>query len=260
MVQSNVTINSYSSNLMFSICTIVNDDEQYRQMKLSFENAGFNTDTEYLIADNRESNNLDAYQAIKWFFETAAGQYIIVVHQDVICKDQRSVLENIVELLNNKDQNWAVAGNAGCNGYHSCYFHLINAGKLKMDKGLPRKVNSLDENFLMIRAERKPAISNNLTGFHLYGTDLCLNAIEKGSTCYVIPFLAEHLSMGNQKELEKQIPRFIEVHSNQPAGRFIQTTCAKFYLGKSVNQSRIYNSPFMFGLVKFWQRINKLFS
>ena len=167
--------------------------------------------------------------------------------------------ESLISFASSQERLWfALAGNAGCDGYHSCYFHLINAGKSKLTKGLPRKVNSLDENFLLIRSERMPAISSQLSGYHLYGTDICINAIDAGNNCYVIPFLVEHLSLGNLKDLEKFIPDFVTTHSNQATGKFIQTTCTKFYLGNSPAQSKFYNSGFMFELVKFWQRIKQM--
>lgn len=246
------------SALQFSICTIITDDDQYQQMRNSFEKNGFTDNCEYVIVDNRQQNNKDAYQAINWFMQTAKGEYILVVHQDIICQDKKNELLNILAQLENKDPRWAVCGNAGCFGYKQCYFHLINAGKKKLSKDLPRQVNSLDENFLLIKSSRKPAVSTLLSGFHLYGTDLCLNALQEGHTAYVIPFLVEHLSLGNLSDLEKYISPFIEVHSRSETGQFIQTTCTKFYLGRTPAQSQKLNSPFNFELIKFWQRIKAI--
>lgn len=259
MSLSNVTNNSYAStSIRFSICTIVNNDVQYQQMKTSFETAGFIEDCEYIIADNRVSNKMDAYQAIGWFLNEAKGEYILIAHQDIICHDTKNELIEILSRLEQTDNSWAVCGNAGCVGYKKCYYHLINGGVKKISAGLPKKVNSLDENFLLIKASRKPFVSPALSGYHLYGTDICINAAHAGHTSYVIPFLVNHLSMGNLTDLEKYIPDFIRTHTNSEAEGFVQTTCTKFYLGKTPEQSKFLNSPFMFELVKFWQRIKHI--
>ena len=68
---------------LFSICTIVNNQEEYNLMKESFIKKNFTSNTEFLIADNTAGNNFNAYTAIKRFLQDADGQYLIIVHQDV---------------------------------------------------------------------------------------------------------------------------------------------------------------------------------
>lgn len=243
----------------FSICTIVSNQEEYAEMKSSFRDKGFGDDCEYLVADNTRSNNEDAYQAINRFLQQATGVYIIIVHQDVRCIDHRSVLSNAIQELEEKDKAWAVCGNAGCKGYKKCYYHLENAGERRISEGLPKQVNSLDENFLVVKNSCRLQVTPALSGFHLYGTDICLQAEACGYTAYVIPFLVNHLSLGNLKDLAAYLPAFIKVHENTQPARFVQTTCTKFWLGKNERQTALMNSPGVFGLVKFWQRLKGLF-
>ena len=50
----------------------------------------------------------------------------------------------------------------------------------------------LDENFIMVRAAVNLSLSGDLSGFHLYGTDLCAVASFLGYTAYVVDFHLRH--------------------------------------------------------------------
>jgi hypothetical protein len=244
----------------FSICTIVSNPDEYSKMLDSFKNQGFDNDCEYIVADNSSFNQYDAYTAINWFLQVSTGRYILIIHQDVRCIDAKKRLEEIVEQLEAKDPLWAVAGNAGCNGYKNCFFYLKDPGNKKLDTGLPKKVTSLDENFLLVNKKQNVTVSSSLSGFHLYGTDICINAIANGHTCYVIPFLVEHLSLGNLQSLKDYIPVFLQEYQPRLSNVFIQTTCTKFYLGTSQKQTNKLNKGIWFEIIKFYQRIKLLVS
>jgi hypothetical protein len=245
----------------FSICTIVNNTMEYRLMRNSFEEAGFNGSCEYITIDNSNQNRMDAYKGINWFLNTVKGEFIIIVHQDVRCIDRKEKLISVLKQLALADPSWAVCGNAGCNGYRNCYFYMIYPGKEKPSKQLPKKVTSLDEALLIVNALHKPALSANLKGFHLYGTDICLNAEREGHTSYVIPFLTEHLSTGNLSELTRYLPAFLDNYdyTRKNKTHFIQTTCTKFYLGNSRRQTSLYNKKILFEIIKAWERIKGFF-
>ena len=61
----------------------------------------------------------------------------------------------------------------------------------------PVAVVALDENFIIVRAEANLAVSGNLAGFHLYGTEICLIAHILGYRSYVIDFHVWHKSKGH---------------------------------------------------------------
>jgi len=242
----------------FSLCSIVNDMEEYKLMKASFETCGFTDECEYLLADNCGGNRFDAYTAIRFFLKQAQGQYIIVVHQDVRCIDNMAQLKQCLETLTALDKTWAVCGNAGCMGYHEDLMHINIAGKIVTSRNLPGKVSSLDENLLIINAAAGVTVSADLSGFHLYGTDICIVAANLGYSTYVIPFMVKHLSFGNLKDLQKHIQLFVNAYGKKLESRFIATTCTKFYISNSVFKTKLLNYPPVFSIVKFVQRIKQL--
>jgi hypothetical protein len=238
--------------LQFCICTIVTDLKEYGLMKASFEKVGFNTACEYLIADNTDGNIFDGYNAIRRFLQESKATYTLIVHQDVRCQDTVEKLLECLNDLNTKDKNWALCGNAGGAGYNKIVYHINNNG-LRKTEGLPQQVFSLDENFLLVKTKTQLATSSDVEGFHYYGTDLSIVADFLGYSSYVIPFMVEHLSKGNLKDLMLKKEAFLKAYGSKMRSRFIQTSCDKFYLGNSSKQNKFYNS----GIVFFWIKAKK---
>ncbi|MEO6582992.1 MAG: hypothetical protein ABIO05_01635 [Ferruginibacter sp.] len=243
----------------FSICTLVNNPGEYELMKESFIKNGFTEHCEFLIADNISRNNFNPYQALRRFMQEATGRYLVVVHQDVRCIDSCEKLLAKLQALQTQDNSWAVCGNAGGNGYKDFSFSIKNKGKIKKSDKLPARVTSLDENFLIIRSDCGLAISADIEFFHFYGTDLCLLADILGFTCYVIDFMVNHLSAGNLADMEMHKPAFVAKYGRKLRNRFIQTSCTTFYLGRSTESNKRYNSGPAFFWVKALQRMSNLF-
>ena len=258
MIYKSLSLTTEPAPYLFSICSIITNKEEYTLMRQSFEGCGFTDGCEYIIADNIQGNNFDAYQAINRFIRESQGKYLIIVHQDVRCIDSRSHLNKCLEELGQNDNKWGICGNAGAMGYHQFVHHINNAGRIITNTNLPARVSSLDENLLIINKEVSITISADLNSFHLYGTDLCIIADFLGYTCYVIPFMVKHLSLGNLKELSKHADRFIDQYGKKFRSRYVETTCTKFYLSNSVFKNKLFNSSFIFFFVKAVQRIKLL--
>lgn len=248
--------NSNSSPIHFSICTIVNDNTEYNLMKASFMECGFiEPENEYIILDNTKANIFDAYSAIQEVIKSAKGKYIIMLHQDVRCVDSKQkLIDNITE-LNNKDSNWAIAGNAGVIRYHEPVLHLTQIKEIYTNDYLPLKVQTLDENFLVFNSSKNIEVTNTLRGFHLYGTDLCLHANTNGYNCYVISFMVKHLSKGNLKDLENYMPFYLKNTAYKNFSGYVETTCTKFYISKNKSAQQILNIPFFFFFIKSYWRL-----
>jgi len=245
----------HSYSFLFSICSIVTNMREYGEMKQSFEKCGFTENCEYLIADNTAGNKFSAYEAIATFIKRASAHYLIVVHQDVRCIDNQEHLIECLKNLTGIDNKWAVCGNAGSMGYHEERFYLDDVGKEIKTQGLPAEVTSLDENLLIINRDTNLTLSADLTGFHLYGTDLCLVADFLGYTTYVIPFMVKHLSPGNMEELMAYKNTFIRQYGKKLRGRFVETTCTKLYLSNSERKNILFNGWPFFSFIKLLQRI-----
>ena len=246
--------NKFEFEFQFSICTIVNDMNEYLIMKQSFEENGFTKDCEYIIADNTVENEFDAYESISHFLKVANGLYVLVVHQDIRVKDNVEKLKSCLLELTNKDAAWAVCGNAGSRGYHESILHISYDSHKDLTDELPIKVNSLDENFLIIRKSSNMTVSPNLKGFHLYGTDLCIIAHFLGYNCYVIEFMVQHLSKGNIGSLKIYENVFVMQYGDKMKLGYIQTTCTQFYLSNSKKLNKFLNMPPIFFIVKQFQR------
>ena len=255
MLYNSLSENISATPYLFSIATLVTNYDEYASMKQSFEGCGFTDNCEYLVADNSKENRFDAYTAINRFIRESKGKYLIIVHQDVRCIDNKNHLLKCLDQLTETDSHWAVCGNAGGIGYQQVIRHLHNAGKIITSANLPAKVFSLDENFLLINQSASLAVSNNIKGFHLYGTDLCIIADFLGYSCYVIAFKVNHLSLGNLSDLKNNTDFFIRLYGEKLRSRFIQTTCTKFYLGNSVFKNKLFNNGFMFFFVKAIQKL-----
>lgn len=244
----------------FCICTIVTDTAEYDLMKQSFENAGFTTGCQYLIADNTKGNEFDAYTAIRRFLQETEAKYTIVVHQDVRCEDAMGILNNCLQKLDEKDGTWAVCGNAGAADYKKIIYYLNIAGDVRKSSDLPARVSSLDENLLLIKTASLISVSADIRNFHFYGTDICIVADILGYSSYVIPFMVKHLSKGNLDDMEMKKPMFVKSYGHKLRSRFIQTTCTNFYLGRSPAINDVLNSKFFFFWMKAKRRLTNLFS
>jgi hypothetical protein len=183
----------------FSVCTLVTRNDQYERMIKSFAAHGFcRGNTEFILADNRNNNAYQASSGLNAMLAKSRGRYVICCHQDVeLIGDGASQLQARLDELTQADPHWAVAGNSGM-GPSGRAAHISDPyGEDQQVGQLPARVQSLDENFLVLRRDCLVGFSADLQGFHLYGTDVCLQAEVRGLTAYVIDFHLRHHSRGN---------------------------------------------------------------
>lgn len=190
-----VTIVRPARSPAFSICSLVTNPAQYAAMRSSFERGDFDTNCEYLCIDNSSGNRLDAYAGITAMLAAAQGDIVILCHQDVtLLADGRAELEARLAELAHLDPDWAIAGNAGMTATGLPMTCLSDPHLAYNVYGgpLPAPVVSLDENFLVVRRAAGLAVSPGLSGFHLYGADLCQVAAQYGMRSYVVDFFLRH--------------------------------------------------------------------
>jgi hypothetical protein len=216
--------------IRFTIGTLVTDHRAYCEMTASFEAGGFSSDCcEYLFIDNSGATKTSASDGLRLLLDEARGVYVVLCHQDVrLLADGRAMLERRLAELDDIDPNWALAGNAG--GVRPGVLALRITDPHGCDRrvgGLPERVSSLDENFILVKRRARIGLSRDLTGFHLYGADLCLVADLLGYNAYVIDFHLEHLSAGKKDGAYRAAEAaFAAKWSRALRSRWIQTTCS----------------------------------
>jgi GT2 family glycosyltransferase len=132
--------------------------------------------------------------------DKAESDLLVFVHQDVyLPQGWLASLQRALDFLSNVDPNWGVLGVWGVTdssedltGFIYC---AANGSLGKVFEGV-REVSSLDEVILIMRKSSKLRFDEQLPGFHMYGTDICLEARRRGMKSYVIPALCIHNTNG----------------------------------------------------------------
>lgn len=231
---------------LFHICTIANKLAQYEEMKSSFIEAGFDEfRCRYSVFDNSQGNIYEPYSTFNTIRSNTVEPYIIFCHQDVLL-NQGHGFDRVVKLLEELDKldsNWALAGNAGINNNYENVTIITDPHNSKhWSGGFPERVHSLDENFLVVKSSANIASSSELKGFHFYATDLCLNAILKGYSCYVINFHLTHLSPGKiSQDFWKSRAIVQKRWSREFNFCYVQTPCSFMFLSKHKALQYIFN-------------------
>ncbi len=243
----------------YSICTLANKPSEYVEMVNSFVKAGFGeSDCEYIYSDNSINNEFEAFGGINRFLREAKGEFVIVCHQDVLLTiDDRQKLEQQIEIVTHLDPCWGVLGNAGVNNMFNMSMVITEANLKSYCKGiLPSKVQSLDENFLLIKASTNLAVAGDLEGFHMYGTDICLVAECLGYSAFAIDFNIIHKGKGTVDEsfyflsdsLQEKYTKFFR-------SRYIRTTITRFYLSSNRFINALMNLGIMKSISRFYYKV-----
>ncbi len=221
-----------TKNVSFHFFTLLTNDSQYNGMKESLHAVGFDeSNSVFTTFDNRKANIYEPYSAIGQAVREAQAPYVIFCHQDLLFHQGPDELRSALEELSALDPTWAVAGNAGRAPNHEPIFFIQDHTGVQDFGTRPGKVLTLDENFLVIRRDSGLSCSTGLSGFHLYATDLCLNAYLKGLTAYVIEFRLTHLGSSlDYNGLYVQAIKFVNFWRFRVGGAVLQTPSAMLVL------------------------------
>lgn len=225
---------------------------------------GFSSsNSEFLVVDNSRSNQLDAYDSINRLLSEATGRYVVLCHQDVELCATREKLELQLQQLDEIAPNWALAGNAGGDNYE-LHIRISDPHGMNQRRGeCPAQVDSLDENFIVVKAEHRIAASGDLCGFHLYGLDLCIAADVAGYSAWVIDYPVFHKSGGSVglRQSEDDLDfypsrqRLLAKYSRAFRLRRIRTTCTRLVVPDTLAQS--WYGRYTLALQKFAYKIKK---
>jgi hypothetical protein len=223
---------------VFSVCCIVSDGEVYGKMRRLFAEQGFDSSLcEFLVCDNCEGNEFGAFEAVRSFMREAKGRYVVIAHQDVYPLDRAEKLIAKIEALQICHPTWGVIGNAGTGGESGAggARSLATPGETCGISPPVVRVDSLDENLLIVRNGTGITVSSDLEGFHFYGFDICSVASRLGYSSHVLDFPWWHESMGTIDkaffETRERLQQKLRLVHSSYSGR---TTCASLYWGESV--------------------------
>ena len=130
----------------------------------------------------------------------ASNEIIVFAHQDVFLPPGWTrCFSEVITTLTEMDPNWGVVGLFGVKSCGEGRGFVYSTG-LSRFVGRPFKtpiqVRTLDELLLVVRKSSGLRFDERLPGFHLYGTDICLQAEKLNMRNYVIPCFALHNSVG----------------------------------------------------------------
>lgn len=179
---------------------------------------------------------------------TQSAQWLIWVHQDVwLPPDWLHQWAAQLRLAQSRWPNLAVAGVYGVQ--HEPHAstavragHVLDRGTLLREPApLPHAVNSLDEMLVAVRVDSGLRWDAAL-GFDFYGTDVCLQALERGYACAVLDACCEHHSSTPSsglmpRRLIDRIARNGAAFERKWAHRLpLSTSC--FYIGQTGDVAR----------------------
>lgn len=130
----------------------------------------------------------------------ARGDLLIFAHQDVyLPPGWIGTLENCVRQVNAMNPRWGVLGVIGMDLGGVVQGQVYSTGLKRMvgqpsDEPVPAQ--SVDEMVIILRRESGLRFDPQLPGYHLYGTDVCLQAWQRGLPCFVVTDFCLHNSRG----------------------------------------------------------------
>jgi hypothetical protein len=132
--------------------------------------------------------------------DRATSDIVVFAHQDVyLPAGWVAAVEKTLQELSEKDPDWGVLGVWGVRrdgtrgGYLYCTGSAVTYGR-PSDHVV--EVRSLDEVLLIMRKSARLRFDPALRGFHLYGTDICLEANRSGRRNYAISAFCIHNTNG----------------------------------------------------------------
>jgi GT2 family glycosyltransferase len=178
----------------WTVISTTNNEELLKSCLLSSPDIG---DASEVILQKGYSSAASAYNA---GLQMAKTDLVVFAHQDVyLPKGWIDALRSALDLLSKVDPNWGVLGvwgvdESGDSG--TGFLYCAANGKLGSAFAGLREVRSLDEVLLITRKSANLRFDERLSGYHMYGTDFCLEARRKGMKSYAIPAFCIHNTRG----------------------------------------------------------------
>lgn len=204
-------------------------------------------DYELIIVDTKNNDYNGAVFAINNGIKQAQGDYIMVVHHDVIFQYEDE-LEKIVNQIN-EIKDFGIIGVAGMGKSKGMFIGNITNGENKkkisnLELEGPIEVETVDEVLFIIckeKLEKYPLNRDNET-WHLYAVEYCLQMHMNNEKVLVIPSNIHHESAGNSmnKKYFEQLEKLCKKYKKKY--KIINTTCGYWFTNKILNRIQIYRN------------------
>lgn len=178
----------------WSLIVAVNDDRVLRETLL--KSPDLRTHCQIICKYGFDS----AARAYNEGLSEATNEILVFCHSDVYLPPHwMDRIGAAIDFLDSAHLNWGVLGAVGVDLDGRVKGHVYSTG-LRSVVGAPFPepvpAKSLDEMVLVMRRSSGLRFDESLPGFHLYGTDICLQAAGKGLGSYVVPAFCIHNSRG----------------------------------------------------------------
>lgn len=154
----------------------------------------------FTILWNDKTNVHEPYSVISSTLENSNYDFEIFCHQDIRFLPEYGP-SNLISMSLANSAFVSVVGIAGVTKHCQWFCSVVDdnvwpEGDVTYVSSLVG-VTHVDECFICCSTQNKTTMSKDLSGFHCYGTDACLNALARGYQTALIPFKVRHLSTGD---------------------------------------------------------------
>ncbi len=200
---------------------IANDSLHVQHLIDSAVSAGF-TESQFTILWNSNLNEHEPYSVIGKILSETYCDFEIVCHQDIrfISGFGKRQLLGTLENIPDRTSVCGIAGSLLSGQWKSNVLDGIQwpEGDVTFTECIGN-VSHVDECFICFVTKNKTSVSNGLSGFHCYGTDVCLNALQRQYKTVLLPFRIKHLSTGNfDHRFNESLKAFESMWSNRALG------------------------------------------
>jgi hypothetical protein len=192
----------------FSIAVAVNDTEILQRNLLQSPDLLDNGRNQLIVKRGFSSASLAYNSAI----DEAENDTIIFVHQDVYLPEGWFAdLRRCLQSLHQRGIDWGVLGcfgsrHAAAGGLGRVYTNgMGHHGRVLSE---PEPIETLDEILLVLRRSSRLRFDPELPHYHLYGTDICLAARDKGMPSFAFQGFCIH----NTRQLLTLPPDFYQAY------------------------------------------------
>jgi hypothetical protein len=175
-------------------------------------------------------NFRSASRAYNEAIDRSENDIIVFAHQDIYFPESWiRDLNNALSYLEKEDPKWGVLGCGGVTQDDERWGFLYSTGLGVLGRpfAFPQPIQTLDEIVLIIKKSSGLRFDDTLPHFHFYGTDICMEAKEKGRKAYAMSSFVIH----NTKLISNLNKEYFECykHIKKRWKKYlpIQTTCIR---------------------------------